>query len=242
LYSMVRFISIIPLLSSFFFGHKQVAPNRLAKKSDTTFLLREVTKDDYHAVYIDHNRQSAAYKRLLNFNLNKYDVNDYRENYRIMKSRHHAPLKKFNLAGLLKQWMPLYLHKGKYYIYSPSEWGTIDRRILTDSTMMYWFMDGLTPEPYQQVKKINNHTYAFKLHSFYTDNPGNTTIIIHIIDPKNQIAIWEDTGEKGASHYGLYIPRQNARNFDLIVNSCLTEKTNEFEFDKVDYAKLLKGL
>jgi hypothetical protein len=54
------------------------------------------------------------------------------------------------------------------------------------------------------------------------------------------IAVWEDLGQPLPYCYGLYIAREKANNFDMIVNYCAQNKVDEFEFDKIDYPALLK--
>jgi len=207
---------------------------------DTTFLLREKSKDYYHAIYIERNRQSPYYNSLLDFKYDDYENKEYKEAYQSIKQKHSAPLKKYNLTGLPKQWVPLHRYKNKYYIYLPSDEGDMGRMIITDSTLIYWSMEGPYPKPFQSLKKLNDHTWFFEADNFY---PSKTTgtFVIHLIDPINKIAVFEDSSAPKRYRYSLYIAKENAKNFDLVVNYCETDKTPDFLFDKIDYAKLLKG-
>jgi hypothetical protein len=214
---------------------------RPTKKSDTTFLLKERDKKSYHIVYIERNRESIFYKNLLDFSItNKFDLKEYKENNIRVKKENPAPFKVYDLKDLPKEWMPIYRYKNKYYIYNPAEWGSIDRRVITDSTIMFWSMEAPERQPFINAKRIGKDTYQLKFHSLYPDTVIKN-ITIHIIDPKNKIAVWEDLTEAPQYRYGLYVPRENAANFDLIVNYCEQHKTDEFEFDKIDYKALLKG-
>jgi hypothetical protein len=206
---------------------------------DTTFLLREKSKDYYHAIYIEHNRQSPYYNSLLDFKYNDYENKEYKEAYQSLKQKQPAPLKKYNLTGLPKQWVPLHRYKNKYYIYLPSDEGDMARRIITDSTLIYWYMEGPDPKPILSFKKLNDHTWFFKADNFYLTKTA--TLIIHLIDPVNKIAVFEDSSAPKGYRYSLYIPKENAKKFDLVVNYCATDKTPDFLFDKIDYAKLLNG-
>lgn len=100
-------------------------------------------------------------------------------------------------------------------------------------------MDGPTPNRLTNVKKTDGRTWQFSMLNNY---PPKTTgkVIVHIIDPQTKLAVWEFAQAHQASTYDLYIPRENASNFDMIVSECLQHKTAEFQFDDVDYAKLLK--
>lgn len=212
-----------------------------AKPADTLFLQKELDKDHYHAVYIEHNRSATAFKALLDF---KYDHNDsiaYNASYKVLKIRNHKPLKKYDLAGLPQEWLPLNLYKGKYYLYAPVDWANIDIRKLTDSTLTYYSMDGPDVKPLLNFKKINEHKYSLKSLPFY-QFVKSSNINIYIIDPKNKITVWEDTALPEKYRYRLYVAKENAGNFDAIVNYCKNDKVPEYVFEKIDYKALIKGL
>jgi len=207
-------------------------------KPDTTFLLRETGKDYYHTVYIEKNRQSEAYRHLINFKMSDDEKIDYLDVCRNLTQKVKHPLAKRHLTGLPSQWIPIYLYHNRYYLYHPSEDGNKDRRIITDSTVVYWSMES----PYPEVLKLQHHsgnTYVFKTSHYMQGQPASK-LVIHIIDPVNQIAVWEDASQSGAYHYGLYISREKARNLDMIVNYCRQSKAPEFQFDRINYASLLK--
>lgn len=208
------------------------------KVNDTLFLVREITKDYYHAVYIEKNRQSAEYKRLLNFKMDTTEAAGYHESYLSFKQKVKSRLKKASIAGLPTQWMPAYRYQNKYYIYSPSEWGNIDRRIITDSTIVYWDMEDPFPELLSLTGHIGN-TYTFKT-SHYMSGAKSSKLVIHIVDTVTKLAVWEDFSQPLPYRYGLYIPRGQATRLDMIVNYCAQNKVFEFQFDKIDYAALLK--
>ncbi|TFF34326.1 hypothetical protein [Mucilaginibacter psychrotolerans] len=138
-----------------------------------------------------------------------------------------------------RDWVPLYLYKGKYYVYKPSEPGELARRIITDSTVVYWWMDGPEVRPLQRAVKMKNgglslqNTLSFDMHA--------SNLNIYVIDPKLNITVFEDTAMPDAYRYSLYIPKESIKYFDLIVNYCETQKVGEFEFDKPDFKRLLVG-
>lgn len=227
--------------SLFFFQHQKAGGKKQEViKNDTDFILRKFDKDYYHAIFIERNRNSKYYKDLTDFTMNKYDTDDYLSNCDYLKKRFHSPLNKYDLNNFPKEWMPLYRYKGKYYIYYPSEWGLKDRTIFTDSTLVYWNMEGPYPNPIKLFKKINNNTWQIKARTLFPNDRQDFHYIIHMIDTVNQIAIWENENEKGPYRFDFYIPKEKAKNFDLIVNYCLQGKFNEFGFDVIDFEALLK--
>ena len=136
--------------------------------------------------------------------------------------------------------MPLYLYKNNYYIYPGPESGAEGRVAVTDSTLNYWYMDGSYPEPFKSVEKLNKYTWRFEIDPNY-NTADLKKITIHIIDPKNKIAVWEDSSMKGNNRYGLYIPKEYATNFDMVVNFCSETKPAPFIFDETDYESLLNS-
>lgn len=220
----------------------QLAKVHIETHADTIFISR----DYYHKVYVEQNRQSPFYSNLMDFKMDKSELDEYKGNYRSLKKDFPAPLTKYDLQGLPKEWIPLYKYKGKYYVYSPSEEGNEGRRIITDSTMVYWFMDGPNPQPLLSVKRIKENIWYLNVNSYFKHINGfpdrpDAKLIIHIIDPKNKIAIWEDKNQPETDRYELYIPKACAQDFDMIVNRSLQTKVPEFQFDKIDYNALLKG-
>ncbi|WP_184548408.1 hypothetical protein [Mucilaginibacter sp. FT3.2] len=242
--SKIPFLLLLLFSSTPIAKHKTIVPlpstEALNKKNDTVFLLREKDSVHYHAVFVEKDRQSQVYKNVLNFKMDNYDAEAYLRNYHAVKRRSAKPFRKYNLAGLPTEWLPLYSYRGSFYIYQPSEPGNTARITITDSTMVHWYMDGPTPQLLQEVIKLNNHTWQLKFRGYLQRAP-DVKIIIHIIDPINKIAVWEDVNAPIRYRYSLYVPRENAAKFDLVVNYCLENKVAEFNFDSIDYVALLKG-
>jgi hypothetical protein len=210
------------------------------KSGDTIFISRKFGKGYYHAVYIEKNRQSVLYKDLLDFKMDKEDHELYEDNLKGLKKISKS-FKNYNLNGLPKKWLPLYKYKKRYYIYYPSEWGEVDRNVLTDSTLVCWGIEGPYPYTIESARKININTYTFTTCSYSTGKERHIKTIIHIINPKTKLAIWEYPDEKSDNRYELYIPRMSASKFDMVVNYCAEVKMSEFMFDNIDYKTLLKA-
>jgi hypothetical protein len=210
------------------------------KSTDTIFLLKERDTSYYHIVYVEKNRKSRWYKNLLDFKMHYGDSDEYHDNLEELK-RHFKSFKKYNLDGLPKEWLPLNQYKGKYYIYYPSEWGMTDREVLTDSTLVWWTIEGPEPMEITSAKQINANTWHIGARYFYDGKPHPKNIIVHIINTTNQMAVWEYPDKSGLDRYELYIPRAYAAKFDMVVNYCDQGKMAEFMFDNIDFKALLKG-
>lgn len=215
---------------------KPVSPAK--SQHDTVFIHRELTKDYYHAIYIEKDRNATGYKWLTDFTI---DADDLSHMDRALKSI-PVQVKKFNTQGLPKEWVSLYLYKNKYYLYAPSDWGNTNKRIISDSLLIFWYLDGPFPFVLNSIKKINRNTY--KITS--TDYLNNQDVIvkpevlnIYLVDEKNKIAVWQYKDEGENWRYRLFVAKEQALNFDLIVNYCDRQKQLEFDFDEIDYKKLL---
>lgn len=204
--------------------------NDVDKSIDTLFLLKEHYEDSYRVAYVEKNRNSPEYKDLLNFSLTAYYNEAYRENCKALHKSAVKGSKKYKMTGLPRQWLPVYKHAGKYYLYSPGEDGAQGRMILTDTTVCVMYMDGYYPE--QILSATNEDAGNWRLSVFSTEN-GRHPIIVHTIDAKTHLAVWGDL-TTGDHEYRLYVPREYAHNFDMVVNrGSGNVKVPEFNFDKI---------
>lgn len=243
---MKKLIYLVILLAACKSPDKKVAAvgkdtAKKVKAADTTFLSREIKKDLYHVVYIEKNRNTIYYEWLLGFKYDHYDSINYNETYKILKVKHRKPLNKYDLAGLPKQWVPLNLYRGKYYLYTPSDGGSRGIRAITDSTVIYYDMDGPTVHALLDFKKLKPNKYFLKSPPFY-QFVRSSNVNIYVIDPKNMVTVWEDLSLPLDYRYMLYVAKEHANHFDMVVNYCKTQRTDEFAFEKINYKRLIKGL
>jgi hypothetical protein len=212
--------------------------SNIHKPTDTTFLVKNHSADYYQVVYIEKNRSSSAYKDLLNFRLDSNENEEYHENCNALYKKAVSGAKKYKMNGLPRLWLPVYNYAGKYYLYSPSEDGIQGRLMLTDTTVCFMYMDGYYPE--QILSATNQGEKNWSLNVFSLIN-GRHRIIVHTVDPKTHLAVWGNLN-RGDNRYQLYVPREYANNFDMVVNSNRGNvKVGEFNFDEIDFQKLLKN-
>ncbi len=74
----------------------------------------------------------------------------------------------------------------------------------------------------------------------FNEKPSNEKLTIHQIDSKTGLSVFESTNESEMYKYRLYIPIESAKKFDMIVNYCDNQKQMEFDFDQIDFEKLIK--
>jgi len=208
-----------------------------AVMQDTTYFHQQRTVDYYHAVFIDKNKKSTHLKRLLDFS-NYKEAFDKSKNksLKFIKEKHGKPFEKLDLEDLPKEWLPLNLHKGEYYIYAPCDWAKVNKMMLTESALIYWMMEGPMPSPLTSFKKHNDLFYQVDYVNYLNDQV--TTLTIDILDATTQMAIWEYKIENGPTFTTLCVPKEKAHHFDLIVNFCENKMQNEAKFQRIDFSAL----
>lgn len=205
--------------------------------NDTIFIYRNYENNKYHAIYIEKNRSSAYYQELMNFEFDKYDWDAFYGNWSIREKNNRAISVKLETDNLPSEWLPVYYYNGESYLYFPSERGSIGRKILLDSVYVRWGMDGPDPNPLISIDKINESEYKIIYDPYHTDL-SLVEINIYIINHEKGLTIWEFV-YPSRSYYQMYIPKEKAKNFDMIINYSPNRKMNEFEFEEFNFKKLI---
>lgn len=173
-------------------SNNALAKNKSATLKDTLFLERSICDNFYrdsfyhfyHAVYVETNRNSEYYNQLADFSFtDSENLDEYNKGFK----RKGIRLSKINTTDLPTEWVPLYQYKNKYYVYSPSEPGNLNRRILNDSLLICWYLDGPYPYALSSVKKIADTIYSITTKELFinTDVFAKPEILnIYIIDKK----------------------------------------------------------
>ncbi|MDD3039140.1 hypothetical protein [Bacteroides sp.] len=239
------------ILLAYFIGTSSVyAQEKVTTKqgpfveNDTTFLLKKYYSGFTQSIYIEKDKESRPYKRLLNFTMSNYDIDQYNELVEIYTKKNLGPLKTHNLFNLPGNWVPLYLYQGEYYLYSPSEGGLNGRRQINDSTLICNYIDGPYPYIINSVKQPSPAIYHISTLESYSNTDllrKPSDLYIYMIDPVNEIAVWQYTANDGKPSYTLYVSENKARNFNMIVwNTPYEKEFDEFEFDQIDFKKLIE--
>lgn len=206
----------------------------LDNKKDTVF-LRNITEGYfYNKVFVESNRESRHYDEALDFSFKDEALEDWSEHERLKK------MTRFDTSVLPDEWLPLYQYQGNYFIYKPGE--ADDKRIINDSVIVYYHHEALICV-IDKFDRISSRHYKIQTHNnygIYSNIPDN--LDLYIIDPVNNIAVWKyRIKDDSPPVYSLLVAKQNAKAFPLVVNEA-NEGPHEFEFDPVDFKKLLKGI
>lgn len=205
---------------------------------DTIFIKRELTSEYYHAIFIDTKRESKFYDWLTNFEFDKGDQEVYNDNYQYVIQKTSKSILTVNLPKIPKNWIPVYTYQEQYYLYAPSDWGNAGKRMINDSAFVFWYMDGPMPFPLTSIKHEENGSLSLEMFEPFQGELTTKRITIHTIDPNNGLSLFEYMNEPEEYRFRLYVPVENAKQFDMIVNYCNNRKQLEFEFDDIDFDKL----
>lgn len=205
-------------------------------KKDTVFLMKNFTSEgSRHIIYIESNPKSWAYTKALE---KDFDPETYNMYLKEAVEKYNAAPGKHKLPQFSKNWYPLYLYKGKYYVYYPSDNCVNNWVSINDSTVVLTAgCEGPYPAVIQHItmKEQNRLTMDVTDPLF-----GSVTMTIHLINLQRGIAIIGSKLSSGEIKYQLVVDENKFRNFPIIVNYNPNGKSEEFEFDPIDYRKLLR--
>jgi hypothetical protein len=189
-----------------------------------------------HRIFITNQATTFCKQWLFDFSFGKFDWQNYKDEYANIKKKDPKLFKYRKRTKIAPNWLPLHHYKGEFYTYCPCEGGYNNRIIINDSSFVLQDMDG--PYPQALLSIVQKSKKTFELQTSRGEISEN--VKIHLLDPKTNMAIFEFSGADPGRRYAMYVPRENVHYFKVIVNECIEEKEEEFEFDKFDFEALLK--
>lgn len=204
-------------------------------KKETTFLIKERYGEVCHSVFIEPNRNSKFYNHISDYSFGKFDQQSYDESLDYLK-KHNLHLTKVLVNELPKKWIYLHQYKSKFYVYYPSDFYAHYKIRITNKSYEDFSGEGPSANKILGFKKIDDNTFQFNLAGLYSNG---RKVLIHLIDKKAGIAVFEETSNDREKVYYLMVDAAKIRNFPLIVNYCENQKQPEFEFDKTNFIKLI---
>lgn len=193
--------------------------NSLAQQiTDTIFLVKEKNDSDVHEIFIEPYKSSKNYKSIISFSSFPKTSDKNRIIYK----------------NLPQKWIPLYSYKGNYYVYLPCDFSfnqkisLYNKNIFFEDFELYSYHINL----YQKIK----NKYIIHYNGF---EKSKTKLEISIINKEKGIAIFKHIRNSNKIDYKLMVDSNKANLFPLIVNECKYNKTIEFEFDSLDFEKMI---
>lgn len=224
MYAIKPFVSVFLILFSF---HLKAQTN----VTDTVFIQKDSVLGTAQSIYFDNNPQSKFYNYLDSWDLRDIDQDSYNVSLKSLKATKQSSHKRTPVIPVTK-WINLMQYKGKYYAYKPCDFMYLNKVSINESTYIDWSGEGKVYKILDQ-KKGSKNAYQFEL-------SGDRNIIIHIINTKRGIAIFEDKLKGEKPRYYLMISSDKIRSVPLIVNYCETNKQGELKFEEPDFKDLLK--
>jgi hypothetical protein len=205
------------------------------EKTDTVFILKE-NGLYYHAIFIDTNKRSLYYSTLEKNICSPFDREFYVRGVDQLR-RNNINIIKHNIVDEYRSWHPLYLYKGEYYVYLPSDGMYNNWLTISDSIFLNYGGGEMICYAINDFKKINSN--QFQLYLTSADNKSQK-VNIYSLDTTKGIAIFEypQEGNKKCK-YELRVATNKIRSFPIIINYCKVQKQEEFNFDNPNYQVLI---
>lgn len=213
-----------------------ISSGLFAHGRDTIFIQRETADTPYafyHAIFIDTGMEFQ--NQLTRFNFDKYDSATYFEQLTNLRPLKHNNV---SLNSFPKKWVALYKLKGKYYLYTPSDFGNHFHFEITDSTTIDFTMEGPEPSRLDKISFVSPTQVVIDRTNYWEGK----YVVINLVDKAKGIAVFtfSRTNNSKDGRQVLMIDARKAHMFSTIVNYCPTDKQSEFDFDKIDFKSLLK--
>ena len=202
---------------------------------DTVFIKKDSVYGTAQSIYFENNSNSQFYDAINYWGFLPYDQESYTYSINYLKENKELLTKKPPVIPFTK-WVLLEQYKGKFYAYHPCDFLSHLRVSINDTTFIDWTGEGPVANKIIDQKKINELTYEFKLTGYDKDRK----LVIHIIDKKKGIAVFEET-KNGGNFYYLMIMSDKIRSVPLIVNNCEKEKQIELVLETPNYIAILKS-
>lgn len=206
-------------------------------QSDTIFIKKDSLLGPAQSIFFNNNPNSEFYDKINYWDFLTFDNESYKNSIAFLKEKKLTLTKKTPIISQTK-WVTLKQYKGTFYAYHPCDFYSHYRVSVNDTTFIDWTGEGPEANKIITQNKIDDNTYEFQLMGIAN---RDRKLIIHIIDSKKGIAVFEETNNKaGESYFYLMIASDKIKTVPLIVNNCETFKQIELRFEEPNYSELLK--
>jgi hypothetical protein len=205
---------------------------------DTTFVLRNLNKNYYQAIFIDSNSDWKYFKNLKQFSMHGVDSLAYSISVQ-EEIKHYKKTIRHSIIDSLfpKVWYQLNSYQNRLYLYEPNDNGFNTNKVLSDSSLINFNMDGpyvLLLDSIKQESKTDIHLYV---KSYYTADAD--IISIYILDWEKKIALFDYHNPFAENRYRLMVAAETSNLIPVIVNYSKFQKGREFQFESIDFKPFL---
>jgi len=205
-----------------------------------TYLPDSMILQHKNIIFTDLSKKSKYYNRIKDsFSFYEFDELLYNY-YGFDKIKNINSQNNFDKLNLNKTWIKLYNKNDKYYLYYNCN-GGFEQTFLCDS---FFFTTGYDSGFLKNIKSIEeiekNKKYRINFEEELSyESVFEKSIDLEIIDKKTMATIFTINLNEFSFDIGLYIPVENAKKYNLIVNYCPNQLDLEYDFDSIPI-KLIK--
>ena len=208
---------------------------------DTTFIFRNLEKDFYHAIYIDSNKDYKYFSNIKQFSLHGHDSAGMHLSLQEELKYKKQKINHSKIDSLFpKVWYQLNAYNKQLYLYEPNDNGFNTNKVLSDSCLINFNMDGADPILIDSVKQVGKT--ALHLYSQRHFRPQRDTISIYILDWERKIALFDYHNPYLENRYRLMVAAETSNTFSVVVNYSKNRKRFEYQFDPIDFKPYLTQL
>lgn len=204
--------------------------------SDTIFLKRGNISNSFHRVFVLNNFSTYHTQLFQNMQKDSVHIAEVNAILNAGLSNKKVPMLSNLLLG---EWMSLHSYKGKLYAYSPSEPYINSYMNLTDSSIeINDFSDGIIPMRITEIAKTKNYGIVFIVKGLYE---YTRQVTFYFLNKEMDLALVETTNQAKEKRYEIMATKNKIFHMPIIVNDCLTSRVGEWQFDKINYRKILNS-
>jgi hypothetical protein len=185
-------------------------------------------------VYVDSSSNKVLYSMLRYYNS---DGDTYSSMMNDIPGKKKYKLNKKLLTRIPSEMVELGLYQDKWYLYAPSDWGTLGRASITDSTFVDYNMDGPWPKVIKRITETDPGVYILELIGQGSDYKYD--LVVRFLDIKRGIFLLGFKNPDGIVYDRMMCDADKMDQFPCIVNYSPKEKAREFQFDVPDYQRLI---
>lgn len=208
---------------------------------DTTFIFRNMEKEFYHAIYIESNKDYKYFKNIKQFSLHGSDSIGMLLSVEEELKQYKQKISHSKIDSIFPRvWYQLNAYKNHLYLYEPNDNGFNTNKVLSDSCLINFNMDGPYPILIDSVKQIGKTALHLFTKTYY--KPDVDTISIYILDWERKIALFDYHNPYLLNRYRLMVAAETSNTFSVIVNYSKYRKCFEYQFSPIDFEPYLNQL
>lgn len=234
-YILILILNLIGINSFAQKDSKQIDSFKFLAKPDSIIIKH---KEGY--IYVTSDTTAKMYDWLVPKPNNKYVINIYADYIKHIKENFKQDLVINNIKDFPRKWNSIYVHKNKYFLYSPSDWMMNTGYYISDSVIYITKSDPSDLYFILDFKPKSIDLSEFQIINYFGEHK---VIRIQLVDFENGIYIWTFLNQQNEIESRFLMQDSKfTKRLPMIVCDCGENKCfMEFEFDKPDFDKIINN-